>query len=89
MLGHTVTYNAWGHTINGATERTLADGYRLVFSGMRGDQQYIKKALAFSSSWVSDRMCYSCEAGVVWGSRRFLVPKKIHARNRQPFTLDP
>ena len=85
MLGHTVTYDAWGHPINGATERTLADGYRFVFAGMRGDQQYIKKALAFSSSWVSDRMCYSCEAGMVLDSRRFLVQKKIHARNPQPF----
>ena len=63
MLGETVPWDAWGHPLANASTRVLADGYRFVFAGMKGDQQYVKKALAFSTSWVSERMCYVCEAG--------------------------
>ena len=80
MLGETVTWDAWGYPLANASTRVLADGWRFIFAGLKGDQQYVKKALAFSTSWVSERMCYVCEAGHDMGSLSF-ASLTLHLRN--------
>ena len=60
--GKTFGFDAWGKEIPGHEPMVLAGGWRAIWSGMKGDQVYIKKALCLSTSWVSKEVCYHCKA---------------------------
>ena len=75
--GRTLPFDPWGKLITGASESVIADGWRGVWVGTKGDQQYIKKCFCFESSWVSENVCHRCKAQGFkllclwkpWGSR--------------------
>ena len=62
--GHTFSFDAWGHDIEGHQRMTLASGWRAVLSGLKGDQVFIKKTLNLARSWVSREVCMHCEVGL-------------------------
>ena len=59
--GRTLPFDPWGK-LTGADESVIADGWRGVWVGTKGDQQYIKKCFCFESSWVSENVCHRCKA---------------------------
>ena len=61
--GTTHSFDAWGKPIEGHVPYQLAGGYRAVLSGLKGDQQWVKKALQLENSWVSKNICWHCQAG--------------------------
>ena len=61
MHGRTFEFDCWGAPTSSST-MGLANGWRAVYVGTKGDQQYIKKAFAFEGSWVSQRICFACKA---------------------------
>ena len=61
MHGETFDFDCWGNPGKFATMK-LANGWRGVYVGSKGDQQWVKKAFAFEGSWVSKRVCFACKA---------------------------
>ena len=63
--GTTFSFDCWGRPlVDAPAPYTLAGGYRFVLSGLKGDQQFLKKTLCIDQSWVSDNICWYCEVSV-------------------------
>ena len=59
--GKTFGFDAWGKEIPDHEPMILAGGWRAIWSGTKGDQVYIKKALCLSTSCISKEVCYHCK----------------------------
>ena len=61
LHGETFEFDCWGAPL-AASSTPIGGGWKGIYVGTKGDQQYIKKAFAFEGSWVSDRVCFACKA---------------------------
>ena len=50
-------------SIPGHQSVVLANGWRGVWAGLKGDQVFVKKTLGLAKSWVSREVCIHCQAG--------------------------
>ena len=65
QLGRLLPHDCWGEPLKGFEpgSAVIADGWRAMWTGMKGDQAFLKKAFQLKGrSWVSRKVCFTCEA---------------------------